>query len=85
MLRKLLPVAAEGLADWGVSGEVIDRYLGIIEARCQAASNGATWQSEAVRRLEDAGHGRHQALRIMVGEYLDRMSSNDPVHTWSQV
>ena len=34
VLRKLPPMAAEGLARWGVAPEVCDRYLPMIEQRC---------------------------------------------------
>ncbi len=45
VLRHLLPMAHEGLADWGVSQAVRDRYLSVIEGRCKTSTNGATWQT----------------------------------------
>ncbi len=83
VLRHLLPAAAEGLAALGVSGEVVDHYLGIIEDRALSRQNGATWQIEAVRLLEDRGHDRAQALHGMLDAYIERMHSNEPVHTWT--
>ncbi|WP_226345052.1 glutamate-cysteine ligase family protein [Agilicoccus flavus] len=83
VLRHLLPLAHEGLADLGVPTHVRDHYLGIIEARCLARQNGATWQLEAVRRHEDAGADRLGALRAMFADYIERMHSNEPVHTWA--
>ncbi|GGB66105.1 glutamate--cysteine ligase [Knoellia flava TL1] len=83
VLRHLLPLAHEGLEEWGVSQAVRDRFLGIIEARCQAGVNGATWQTEAVRRFEEKGSDRRRALHQMLELYVEHMSTNEPVHTWS--
>jgi hypothetical protein len=33
VLRQLLPMADEGLRRWGVSAEVRDRFLAVIEGR----------------------------------------------------
>ncbi len=82
VLRHLLPMAHEGLSDWGVSSAVCDRYLSVIEGRCKTTSNGATWQTDAVSRLEATGMDRPTALREMLQLYLEHMHSNDPVHTW---
>ncbi|MEV5890026.1 glutamate--cysteine ligase [Nonomuraea fuscirosea] len=79
ILRRLLPLAHEGLARWGVHGHVADRLLSVIEGRCLTGRTGATWQVEQVRaRTGD----RHEALRGMTLEYIERMHTNDPVHTW---
>jgi hypothetical protein len=82
ILRHLLPMAHEGLASWGVSPEVCDRYLGVIEARCTSGVNGATWQIAAVQRLESRGQDRPTALRGMLEHYVNAMHTNEPVHTW---
>src|SRR5690606_31753384 len=79
ILRKLLPMAYEGLDRWGVDRDVSERLLGVIEGRCLTGRTGAAWQVEKVRAV---GGGRHRALRAMTLEYLDRMHSNAPVHTW---
>ncbi|WP_317451933.1 hypothetical protein [Microbacterium sp. NIBRBAC000506063] len=84
VLRRLLPLAEEGLADYGVAAEVRDRYLGVIEARCLAGRNGATWQREAVAARERAGERRRAALRGMMRDYLVLMHEGEPVHTWEQ-
>jgi hypothetical protein len=84
-LRKLVPLAHEGLKDWGVDDAIRERLLGIIEGRCASGRNGATWQVSAVEALEGKGLSRLEALRIMTQEYVMRMHSNEPVHTWSSV
>ena len=45
VLRRLLPLAHEGLARWGLASADADRLLGIIERRCVTLRNGAAWQS----------------------------------------
>jgi gamma-glutamyl:cysteine ligase YbdK (ATP-grasp superfamily) len=82
LLRHLLPLAEEGLSRWGVSVKTRDRYLGIVEDRCKLRRNGSWWQSETVRRLEEFGLNRDQALTEMLRLYSAGMHSNEPVHTW---
>ena len=82
VLRHLLPLAHEGLADWGVSGAVRDRFLSIIENRATLCRNGATWQTAAVAAFEKAGESRVEALRRMLELYVENMHTNEPVHTW---
>ncbi|GAA4137859.1 glutamate--cysteine ligase [Actinomadura keratinilytica] len=83
VLRRLLPLAYEGLDRWGVDPARRDRLLGIIEQRCLTRRTGARWQVETVRALEERnGAARPEALRAMVRDYVEAMRSNEPVHTW---
>ncbi len=84
VLRHLLPMAYEGLTEWGVSEKVRDRYLSVIEGRCTTGRNGATWMTDTVNRLETEGKGmdRQSALAQMLRRYAENMHSNEPVHTW---
>jgi hypothetical protein len=82
VLRHLLPLAHEGLARWGVSAAVRDRFLGVIADRCRSGVNGSAWQVAAVERLEAQGLDRVAALRAMLERYVEGMHSNEPVHTW---
>jgi uncharacterized protein YgfB (UPF0149 family) len=83
VLRRLLPLAHEGLAEWGVDAPTRDRLLGVIEGRCLTGVNGAAWQVATVHALEDHGcWERLQALRSMMRSYLAHMHTNEPVHTW---
>ena len=84
VVRKLLPLAAEGLRRWEVDEAEIGRLLDVIERRCLRLANGATWQTAQVADRERAGASRAEALRGMLKEYLDRMHSNEPVHTWEE-
>jgi hypothetical protein len=83
VLRRLLPLAREGLARWGVDSTDADRLLGVIERRCVTLRNGASWQVQVFHDLyEGRGLDRAQALRQMTRRYRDHMHSNQPVHDW---
>jgi hypothetical protein len=83
VLRRLLPIAQQGLEEWGIDAATRDRLLGIIERRCVLARNGAAWQSEVFHRLYDEkGMDRTEALRAMTLAYREHMHSNEPVHEW---
>jgi hypothetical protein len=83
VLRRLLPLAREGLDGWGVDPVQRDRLLNIIEQRCLTERNGAVWQTETFRRMAEAGGtARPEALRLMTQRYIELMHANDPVHMW---
>src|SRR5215467_3106677 len=82
VLRKLLPQAWEGLRQWGVQAADADRLLGIIEQRCLTGRTGATWQVENVHMLEKSHTDRREALHWMTQGYMERMTTNEPVHLW---
>ena len=81
-LRRLLPLAREGLRRWQVDSLHAERMLGVIEQRCLAGRTGATWQTEAVHALEERGLDRAAALREMTQRYLTLMHTGGPAHTW---
>jgi hypothetical protein len=81
VLRRLLPMAHEGLERWGIEAGDRDRLLGIIERRCVEGRNGASWQAETFHRLYER-LDRWDALREMTVRYRDHMHANEPVHTW---
>jgi hypothetical protein len=87
VLRRLLPMAYDGLELWGVEPADAKRLLGIIEQRCLHGRTGATWQAEAIRALSSGGRcaGRQEALRLMTLGYIERMRTNEPVHCWPQI
>jgi len=83
VLRRLLPLAHDGLARYGLANEDADRLLGIIERRCITLQGGANWQAEVFHRLyDDKGLDRTEALREMTRRYREHMHSNQPVHDW---
>jgi gamma-glutamylcysteine synthetase len=83
VLRRLLPLAREGLRRWNVKAAHADRLLGIIEQRCLTGQTGSAWQIATVAGLtEDGAAGRPEALRLMTQRYIEHMHANQPVHTW---
>src|ERR1700722_9572913 len=83
VLRRLLALAYEGLASWGVRSADADRLLGIIEQRCLTGQTGAAWQAGTVAAIsERSGADRPEALRLMTQRYIEHMHSNEPVHPW---
>ncbi len=55
VLRKLLPMAHEGLRELGMTDAAADRYLDVIEQRCLTRRTGASWQRDTVATLEARG------------------------------
>jgi hypothetical protein len=84
ILRRLLPLARDGLDRWGVSRADVDRLLGIIERRCLTGQTGAAWQIAAAGAHASSGADRRQALRLMTQRYIEHMHTNEPVHTWPE-
>jgi gamma-glutamyl:cysteine ligase YbdK (ATP-grasp superfamily) len=84
VLRRLLPLAYDGLAAWGVDSAVANRLLGIIEQRCIRQTNGAEWQVRTFHRTDEEKQppDRRDSLREMLRRYIEHMHTNEPVHTW---
>ncbi|MFN2562122.1 MAG: glutamate-cysteine ligase family protein [Jatrophihabitans sp.] len=84
VLRRLLPMAHEGLAAWGVDTPVRERLLGIIERRCTTHQNGAEWQARTFHQIDERRQplDRRDSLREMLRRYIELMHSNEPVHAW---
>ncbi|MGC4963263.1 glutamate--cysteine ligase [Gordonia sp. DT101] len=81
-LRRLLPLADDGLRSYGVSAKARSRYLSVIEGRCINRQTGSAWQRRAVLAREAAGEDRDAALHGMLGDYITLMHEGEPVHTW---
>lgn len=76
IVKILLPLAAQGLADLGIDADAGRHYLGIIESRARSACNGAAWQRAYVAR-----HGAD--MRALLAAYLERQNTATPVHEWT--
>jgi hypothetical protein len=83
VLRRLLPLAYQGLDRCGVDPAERDRLLAVIERRALTGRNGATWQVSTLHALEDrSGLDRPAALHEMLRRYLPPMHENVPAHDW---
>lgn len=76
ILDVFLPMAERGLKDRQVAVDDIEKYLGIIEARCRTGQNGATWQRNYV-----AAHSASMAE--LLDAYIKNQETGVPVHEWS--
>jgi Glutamate-cysteine ligase family 2(GCS2) len=86
VLRRLLPLAHEGLERAGVAAVDRERLLEIMERRCVELTNGAAWQAAAFHRLyDDRRLEREAALRELTVRYRELMHSNEPVHAWPEL
>lgn len=86
VLRRLLPLAHEGLERAQVDSADRERLLGIIERRCVGLTNGAAWQSRTFHRLYgERALDRDDALRELTVRYRELMHANEPVHDWPEV
>ena len=81
LVRRLLPLARQGLDDAGVLPDEVDRLLAVVQARAAAGQTGAVWQRRALAALEPR-LGRERALAAMLERYLELQGTNAPVHTW---
>lgn len=81
LVRRLLPVAREGLVGAGVDPDEADALLGIIQARVGAGCTGARWQRKMLAYLE-AHMPRPDALGALLERYLAHAASGRPVHEW---
>jgi hypothetical protein len=82
VLDTLLPLAHEGLRNYGMCDIARERYLRVIEQRCVSRRTGAGWQRATVHALETRGMARDAGLAAMLRAYTEHMHANRPVHTW---
>jgi len=75
ILETGLPLARQGLRDFGLPDAEIEHYLGVVEARVRSGQTGADWQ---LRRLARVGGDVHR----MMDDYLDNQRAGSPVHEW---
>jgi hypothetical protein len=76
ILETVLPLARQGLRDFGLADAEIEHYLGVVEARVRSGQTGAAWQ---LQRLAQVGGDVHR----MMDDYLDNQRSGSPVHEWT--
>ncbi len=89
--KHLAPQARQGLTMLGVDEDLVETYMGIIEARARTGVNGAVWQLRTLSRIEggharteDARGLRRHALEELMQRYLANQATGEPVHTWRE-
>ncbi len=81
ILKELLPIAREGLANAAVDGKDIDRMLGIIEERVKTGRTGSQWVLDAHKKLSKESN-KDDALIALTAGMSRRQQEGSPVHTW---
>lgn len=72
LAERLIPMAREGLADFGVAE---DGFLDIVAARVRTRQTGAAWQRRALEKRGD--------LFKMMAAYCEGQRCGAPVHEWA--
>jgi hypothetical protein len=76
ILDAALPLARQGLQDFGLPDAEIEHYLGVVEARVRSGQTGSAWQ---LQRLSQVNGDVHR----MMDDYLENQRSGAPVHEWN--
>lgn len=76
ILEAGLPLAHQGLADFGLAEAEIEHCLGVVEARVRSGQTGATWQLRCLAQVDGDTHR-------MMENYLENQRAAAPVHEWS--
>lgn len=84
ILGRLLPQAADGLAQVGFSAEEVTRYMGVIEARVASGRTGAQWALDSFEGFP-ASVGPETRSRLIVKALAERQAEGHPVHEWPLV
>ncbi len=80
LLDDLIPAARAGLSTLQLRGEEIDRYLDVMQARCESGRTGARWLLDL---LDTADAGNRDAIcRDAVATMRKQQQADDPVHRW---
>ncbi len=81
IIKELLPIAREGLANANIDQADIDRLLGIIEERVSTGKTGSQWALDGFNQLTKEV-GADEALVAITAGMSRRQQEGQPVHTW---
>jgi len=81
IIKRLLPVAGEGLERIGVAPKESARYLGTIEQRLRRRQTGAVWQDRKLQKLRGE-MPLEAALHALLEEFMRHSEANLPVSEW---
>jgi CBS domain-containing protein len=83
ILRKLIPLAREGLQASRIDAADIDKYLGTIEQRVRTGQTGAMWQLASFKKMGVDGTVKStERMGALVSASLKRQKEGIPVHEW---
>lgn len=78
----LLPRAQEALATTELDSIEIRRLLSVIGARLEAGISGSRWQRAMTAKYRRR-HGKREAYKLMLEQYMANSDSRRPLHEWS--
>ncbi|NNF28400.1 MAG: CBS domain-containing protein [Gemmatimonadetes bacterium] len=81
ILDTLLPIAEEGLGEYPIESDEVEKYLGIIQERVEANVTGSSWATRSLRNLRDAGT-RGERLAALTASTGRQQESGIPVARW---
>lgn len=84
VLKKLLPMAKEGLQTLNIASASINKYLQIMEGRAITGTNGAVWQCRNFNILSKRWNTAI-ATQELTKAIMDRQVDNLPVHEWDDL
>ncbi|MDX1566334.1 MAG: CBS domain-containing protein [Longimicrobiales bacterium] len=82
ILEQLLPLARDGMAELGIDGGDVDKYLGVVEDRVRSETTGAHWLIRSFSGM-DPEVTRGERLSALTAALFRRQQSGEPVHEWS--
>lgn len=81
ILDELLPLAQKGLESVQVDSADIEKYLSVIQARCEAQRTGAGWQLESLAQM-DKNAKISVRMRALTEQMIKNQETKSPVHDW---
>lgn len=82
ILRRLLPLAREGLLAGGVEAADVDLYLGVVAERVDDDRTGAQWLLRSLAGFGEKGTGAER-MAALVAAMARRQEEGEPVARWS--
>ncbi len=82
IIKRLLPLAREGLKASKVDEGDIDRYLGIISARVESGRTGSQWVFQSLAAMGKSSN-IDERFRTLTSAMISRQTTGEPVHTWA--
>lgn len=76
LLKRLIPMARQGLRNLQIDAAAIDRFLGIIEERVKSGMTGSEWQRRFMLK-------HPHDFQSMTASFLERQLEGHPIHQWT--
>jgi len=84
ILKKLIPIAREGLLKYKIDEKDINKYLNVIKNRVESGQTGSVWQVQSKRVLRESFNKDMTNTTLTACMYSNQLQ-NKPVHLWKMV